>query len=459
MPSKHLGVGVIAPSILLLALLTGAFSSHSTTLSQAISTALKDDPARHANLLKQQAMQHQAEADSYLPDPSFALDLNNLAADSFDFKQEAMTQLRLTAKQSFARGQSLAIKKVQGLTSARQYSALNQIRQAKLIKLIAQAWLDTYLAKQQLQLLQQQQLLLQQLNESIISNYSSGVVSTNQQDVVLAQVELSKLKLHLSTQQQRMAQAMARLSQYLPKFQRLRDDDFVERPNITALTDKARAFVASQDVKASSSILVDSVDSPTYQYGANWSLDKWVSAHPELKFLELQSKLSKQQIELKKQAFEPKWSVTASYGLRQQTLQGEDRSDVFSLGVSVSLPLFSDHKQHQDLAAAAKQFDSSKLEQELKHRELTALLSAELAQYHTINQQLNLYQTELLLQLEQSSESALTAYTNDNGSIEQILNAKLGELNSKLTYQQLQVNKLKSLLALQYYLTPSATTN
>lgn len=407
-------------------------------LQQAIDMAVQNDIWLDSADFKQQALLHRAKAAGTLPDPKVSIDLLNMPTDSFNFEQEAMTQFRLGATQALPRGKSLSIKQDKLTLAATELPILKQVRQAQISKQLSLYWLDAHLAKSNIALLEQNMPLFEQMIDIAKASYSSAVANTRQQDVISAQVELVKLQSQLIEQQQVLVYTAAKLSEWL-------DVNLNENP-----------FVAPG--LANSSKKLNQLLSPVRQLNQQ-QLSQLVSAHPEVKALQIQYSVAEKDIALRQQDYEPQWSLKASYGYRDHPSSTADRADLVSIGVSFDVPLFAADKQDQNLAAARAQASAVKLQQTLKIRELQAGLAAQLQLYQSLSTRQALYSSELLVQLQQQSEATLTAYTNDDGQFSEVLQARISELETKLMTNQINTQLSKAIIGAEYYLVATSNAN
>ncbi|MFT5452826.1 MAG: hypothetical protein ACI9N9_002324, partial [Enterobacterales bacterium] len=159
--------------LLLIALLLICFSnpltadtakSISTTLSfeKAVSLAQKNDPWLTANQYSEDALQSMSIAAGSYADPMMSLGFANLPTDSFDFSQEAMTQIKVGITQVFPRGDSLAIKQQQLQLQSSQFPYLRKARQAKIKVTVAKLWLNAYKAQESIALIESNRALFEQ---------------------------------------------------------------------------------------------------------------------------------------------------------------------------------------------------------------------------------------------------------------------------------------------------------
>lgn len=414
-----------------------------TTLSleQAVELAQSKDPWLSSARFKQEAMLKQSLGMNVLPNPKVSLEVANMPTDSWQFDQEAMTQVKLGIEQTIPRGESLTLKSKKWQTKAKQFPVLSAVRLAKAKLTVSELWLDAHLAAQNIQLIEQNRNLLVQLADFTKASYASGLKNVRQQDVLSAQLALIQLDDDLVVQQQSYAKALSALTTWLT--------------TATASDGSHASYKITGDSAQISSVYkflkrelpVSSVNTD--------NLANMLLSHPEIKLLDLKHKVSEQDVLLEQQNYQPQWSVKASYGHRQDTPLNQPRADLFSVGVSFDMPLFTADAQDQKVMSAKAQMSAVQADKELKLRELVGLLNTELKQFELYQSRLTLYKEQLLKQVSEQAELAVSAYTNDDGSFSQAVSAKSNELKSNMQAAKIQVNKLKSLARINYLFTNS----
>ena len=192
--------------------------SHILSFKQAIKKAQKNDPWITGNKHQQQAITAMSHVANTLDDPKVSLGFANLPTNGLDFGQEGMTQFKVGFTQMFPRGDSLAIKKRQLGLQSQAYPFQRQDRKAKVAVTVGSLWLDVYQVQQSIALIEKNRSLFEQLADIAQASYSSALGKTRQQDIVRAQLELTRLedRLSLLAQQQNRYQGM--LSQWLSNF-------------------------------------------------------------------------------------------------------------------------------------------------------------------------------------------------------------------------------------------------
>lgn len=407
------------------------------SLEQAISLAQENDPWLQSNQYRQQAVEAQSIAANTYSDPVVSLSAVNLPVNSFDFSQEPMTQLKVGVTQSLPRGDNLALaqKKLQQL--GQEFPLQRQDRKAKVKAMMIQLWLDVYLIEQTIHLIEKDRQLFEQLAETASINYSSAITQTQQQDVIHAQVELTRLDDRLSRLQQSLSSKKAMLKEWLIADNTLTFsfDDFALPKTIPVLK------VEHENVLSGSAT------------NENQVLISHLQRHPQVLAFEQKVKASQTSIDLAKQKYKPQWNINASYGHRGDDPIGNSRSDFFSVGVSFDLPLFTSNRQDQEVTASVKEREAMKTDKWLLLRSMLSAIFNYHNQLDELIKRRALYQDKLLKEMRQQAETTLNAYTNDNGDFAEVMRARIDELNTKVDALTVEINYLKTVAQLNYLLT------
>lgn len=161
------------------------------SLQDAIKTALRDNPGLAEMRARAEAMAAIPSQVGSLPDPVISFNTLNLPVDTFDRSQEAMTQLQIGISQAFPFPGKLGLRR-----SAAEYEAAaagNDVHEVRLLLIrdVKQTWWNLFYLDQALETVKRNQALMRQFVEIAQTKYRVG--QGLQQEVLLAQVELSKL--------------------------------------------------------------------------------------------------------------------------------------------------------------------------------------------------------------------------------------------------------------------------
>ncbi|WP_286261567.1 TolC family protein [Thalassotalea atypica] len=433
----------------LLAIMTfQVFAAQQVTLEQAITLAQQNDPWSKGNDLKQSAIEARSIASLALADPKVSISATNLPTDNWDFDQEAMTQLKVGVSQMLPRGDVLKIKSAQLTTEAEKFPLLNANRNAQVEKQVTQLWLDAYLAQKTIRLINDDKGLFEQMVDIAKASYSTAVGKTRQQDVIRAQLELLRLDDRLVTEQQKLETAKAGLSEWFYQ------------------SNQENSSFYFQD--AISNFSVDNTLPHLSLSNGQWlknntpsksELAQLLVNHPVVLAVDVKQKVAKQGVELAQQQYQPQFGVNASYAYRDNAPNGTDRSDFFSVGVTFDLPLFTKNKQDKVVSASMADAEAINTEKLLLVRNMIAEVEKELRNLNRLSQRQTLYKSQLIKQTHEQAEAALTAYTNDDGDFAEVVRARIAQLNTTIAKVNIDVDALKTVSRLNYFLIPSTNNH
>jgi len=399
------------------------------SIDNAIKAAQVGDPSVKGNIHKQRAIQSLSIAASTMADPKISLSFANLPANSFELEQEGMTQAKIGISQVFPRGDTLDIKSQQLKTKSEAFPYQRIDRAAKVAVTVGALWLDAYRVQQSIALIEKNKSLFEQIVDVTMANYSSTLGKIRQQDVLQAQLELVRLDDRLEQLEQEKNRFKGMLTQWI-------------------------TTISLSEIQFSSQLPQIDLRNPAIIYNENWlqidELAPYLSNHPAVIAIEKQVNATETEITLAKQKFKPEWGVNASYGYRSDDSMGNSRADLFSVGLTFDLPLFTHNRQDQNLNAAIYQTEAAKTEKTLVLRQLFAAFSSAKGRLLSLKKRQKLYKFTLLPQLKEQAEAYLTAYTNDEGSFSEVIRVRIDVLNTEINELALNVEEQKIRLELNY---------
>ena len=157
-------------------------------------------------------------------------------------------------------------------------------------------------------------------------------------------------------------------------------------------------------------------------------------------------------VDLARQKYKPEWGLSAQYGYRDRDPMGRDRSDLFSVGVSFDLPIFTANRQDKEVSAAISRAESIRTEKQLLIRRLMAELDTASAHLVRLDEGYALYADQLLPQMAEQAEASLAAYNNDDGDFAEAVRARIAELNTKIDALAIAVDRQKTIAQINYLL-------
>lgn len=446
MNSQHLVKLNIATGFALLSFGTLAFqpgamvSNAPLSFERAIRTAQLNDPWLTGNAHQQKSIEAMSAAADFLPAPRMSVSLANLPTNGFDFNQEAMTQAKIGVSQMFPRGDTLAIKSQQLRTQSQANPYLRADRTSKVAVIVGSLWLETYRVQKSIALIEKNRSLFQQLADVAQANYSSAVGGTRQQDILRAQLELTRLEDRLDILAQQYSVYVGKLSQWL-----------------TNVAEYENSLV--ENLVLDNIALTDELPQIELHYNDLVNHDKWLtnrelipyfSHHPSVLALDKKIGATRTGIELAKQKYKPEWGVNASYGYRDDDPVGNSRADFFSVGVTFDMPIFTEQKQDNEVRSAIAQTEAIKTERVLLLRQLLSTFSSTKGRLLRLKERQTLYSTMLLPQSYDQAEASLSSYTHDDGDFAEVVRSRIAVLNAEIDALALNVEEQKLYLELNY---------
>lgn len=413
--------------------------THTLSLFDAVTMALKNDPWLSGNQYQQRAVEAMSIVAGELPDPQFSIGIANLATDTFDFGQEPMTQLKVGVSQMFPRGDTRTLKQQQLTHLGGQFPYQRQARQLRVAETVAKLWFDAYKAKQSIALIERDRALFEQLVDVALASYSSAMGKTRQQDIIRAQLELTRLDDRLLVLLQDYEANQQRLSRWLS------DNSSGQYTSAHMPSANLLSPIAGQmpDIGLIHPSLYtqDNAISLTV-------LAEHFHGHPDIQAIQQKIRASMTGIEVEKQKYQPEWGVNTSYAYRDDDALGKSRADFFSIGLTLDIPLFTENRQDKEVESAVATTEAIKTEKILLLRQLMATFATAKTQLDRLDQRQHLYRSQLLPQMVEQAEASLTAYTNDDGDFAEVVRARIAQLNAKIDVLAIDVERQKTIIGL-----------
>ena len=405
------------------------FAQPQLTLDHAVRLAQENDPWLDGSRLRQEAMDAQSVAASALPDPTVSVGFANVPIDSFGFNQEPMTQLVVGVNQTFPRGDTRSLRGQQLSQASNQQPLMRADRKAKVAVTVSKLWMENYRYSETIRLVEQDRSLFDYLADVAESAYSNALTRTSQQDVIRTQVELTRLDDRLTALRQNRDMILVKLAEWLFDSELATLLLSIEFPDL-------RLTHGTQVTSLSDSVI-----------------ERILLGHPNLKSLDLHIQANSTGVELAKQKYKPQWGLNASYGYREDDPIGRDRADFFSVGLRFDVPLFTGKRQDKEVQSAVALWDATKTQKILALRAMRASFKSSVAALERLDQRKALYESRLLTEVNDQAEASLNAYTNDNGDFDEVMRARITELNTNIDFLNIRIDRLKTIAEINYFFT------
>ncbi len=388
------------------------------SMKDAVTMAMLNNPSLAAIQARYKAMSAIPSQRGALPDPVLSLAVLNLPTDTFSLDQENMTQIQVGLTQRLPFPGKLQLREKTADLEAE--AAGQQVKEARLrlrsnVKMV---WWDIFYLQQAIDIVRSNQELLRSTVVSTRTRYEVG--KGLQQDVLLAQLELSKLV-------DREIALVNRLDK--------------KKADLRALLELPSSSRFDLPLPASTELPVLSPER-TLQARA-------IRFRPVLQSLQKQRDAARERIKLAYKDYYPDFTAGAAYGFRQDMPDGRRRADFVSFKLSMNLPVWSNSKQ--DKAVAQKTSEALSLSRKLRAMEdrVQAEVARELSEYDSARKQSRFYENSIIPQADQTAAAMLKGYQVNKVDFLNVVRAQLALYNYKITYWRMLSRGFKALAALE----------
>ena len=400
-------LGLIAVIGLLVWPFTEASAQHDVplTIAEAEDLALAAEPGQQALRARAAALEEQAVVAGALPDPMLRVGLNNYPIESGGFTTEGMTNAGAVYRQAFPRGDTRSLSNLKFTRLAEAQAREAAARGDDVLAATRIAWLDLYYWTRAHEMVTESRPFFADLATITRSLYAVG--RRNQQDVLRAELELSRLDDRLIDIERQQLRARAQLGQWI-------GDDAKRR-----VADKLPQWGVAPPLE---NLLIS------------------LQAHPALQAADARIAAQDSSVDLAEQRNRPGWALDVGYAHRNGSLpNGDPRSDFVTVGVTVDLPFFRKKSVDSTLSAALQDRSASLADKERLRRSLESQLTAEYARWQELSRRLALYEERILIQARDHAQASLLAYQNDRGNFADVMRGYIDDLNTRIDYVRLNV--------------------
>jgi len=375
-------------------------------LQHAEQLALQHNPALAAAGKEAKAMAAVPSQVGSLPDPKVSFRALNLPVDSFSTTQENMTQLQFGLSQALPFPGKLALRSQAAEQMAAAALENQQEFRLVLLRNTRIHWWNLAYLDQALIIIGRNQSLLRNLVRIAEIKYKTG--KGLQQDVLLAQLELSKLLQRELKLQGVRQQEVAKLNALLG---RSADHVILLPPaKVTTLTDIAKDVLM---------------------------LKQWARSHrPMLRSMDHRVDAADSMLALAEKDYYPDFNVGAYYGVRSGVNPANRRSrpDFTSIMLSMSLPIYTDTKQDRAVDQRTAEKEMARFRWQDAAYRVDANIDAAASDIHIARDQVTLYEKGILPQARQTTASMLAGYQVNKVDFLNLVQAQLSEFNLDIQY-------------------------
>lgn len=386
-----------------------------TQLQQLLDEAEQDNPQIHAAQQSWEAAKQVPTQVSTLPDPQFTAQQVNVGSPRpfAGYTNSDFAYFGLGVSQDFPYPGKLRLK---GEMAKRDANAIEQQYESTRRDVLAAVKADyfqlAYLSKT-LAILESDGQLLAQVEKAADARYRSGM--GNQQDLLQAQVEQTKLLREITMHHLDVAKAQAQLKQLLGRSQ------------------------TSTDIGTS-----DLPETPL-GYTIDQLLDAAQAQNPDIAGAKQMVEKQKLQLDLAHKDFYPDFNVQYMW---QRTDPAESRA-YYMLSVGVTVPIYRSRKQRPELAQAQADLNRSQSEADSQAQQVAFQVRTAFDTAEKTAELLKIDQEGLLPQSRTEFQSGLAAYQNNRQDFQALFTSFLDVLHLDEEYWQSVADRETALAQLE----------
>ena len=372
----------------------------------AVDVAIRDNPNLAEMQSRYEALTDVPSQVGALPDPMVNFNGMNFPTDTYDRSQEPMTQLQIGFSQEIPFPGKLDLKE-----EAAEYDAqaaghsVDEVR-LQLVKNVKSKWWQLYYLDRALETVEINQSLLRQFITVAKTKYETGLGL--QQDVLLSQLELSKL----------MDQDI--------QLQAMRRNQSIQLNILMGRAASNELILPGQVSKEMPSLV-----------GEDELYLKAELMRPLLRQMEVQVDAAKSRLDLAKRDYYPDFKLGMTYGDRtgdNPLPSGGARSDFVSVMVGVKIPLYAGRKQSKAVSQKNSELQKNRYALLDERGVVMGAISSAVTDYHRAKQQLSLFGSGIVPQAQQTVESMLAGYQVSEVDFLNLVRSQITLFNYQLQY-------------------------
>ena len=395
---------------------TVSAAAPSLSLGEAQRIARGDAPQIDAQAAALRAAQQASVSAGEQADPKLILGIDNIptdGADRFNLTRESMTMRKIGVMQEFTRDEKLKLRGDLAGAQVQKEAAILSLTRLNLRRDVALAWIDRHFAERQLELVKE----LSRESELQVTSAEATLAGGKGRaaDPFAARLAVAQLADRTTEAERNIARAQANLTRWI--------GNAAKQP-----LDTPPAF--------------DQLAHPHQELTAD--LDN----HPHLAMYAPLQAMADSEMKLADAAKRPDWSLEVMYAVR-----GPAYSNMLSIGVRIDLPIFQSRRQDPAVASKLALVEQVRAQAEDAKRAHAAEIETMLADWNAAKARLQRYTDQLLPLAVGRTAVSLASYRGGNGDLGPVLEARKGEIETRLNYVMAQ-NELARAWAQLNFLLP-----
>jgi outer membrane protein, heavy metal efflux system len=381
---------------------TGSTPITVVRLGDLVHEALENNPGLTSSYNTWRASQSAVPQAGALPDPTLSFNLLNMPVNSFDFDQEPMTGKQIALMQMFPFPGKLGLKtriaeEGSSISEAKYNEARNQ-----LVKNVKLAFYDLFFIDKAIQTTEKNTQIVSDFVRIAESKYTVG--KGLQQDVLKAQVHLSKMTDKLITLKQKRVAAEAKMNALLNR----PAGSSLGRPEEPAPPAVAKNLAQLKDLA-----------------------DK---NRPLLKAWQAVLRQSEHKVRLAKKGYYPDFKIGVAYTQRDVLGNNQGGVDFLSGMFSMDLPLYFWRKQSKKVEETRYEKLTAEQNYQNVRNQVYSELDGRISELGKNERLMELYKSGIIPQATQSLNSAVAGYQTDKVDFLTMLSDEITLYDYELDY-------------------------
>lgn len=395
-----------------------SYASHAATplsLAEAQRIAAGDAPSIDAQAAALRAAQQTRLGAGEQSDPKLIAGIENIptdGADRFNLTRDGMTMRRIGFMQEFMRDEKLKLRGERAEAEVQKEAAVLSLTRLNLRRDVALAWIDRYIAERQLDLLKE----LARESELQVAAAEAALAGGKGQvaDPFAARLALAQLADRAIEAERNVARAKANLARWI-------------------------GAAAAQPLDAA----------PAFDQLAHdqQELTRHLEHHPHLAMFAPMLAMAESEVKMADAAKRPDWSLEVAFAQR-----GPAYPNMVSIGVRIDLPIFQSRRQDPAMASRLAMAEQVRAQAEDAKRAHAADIEAMLADWNAARSRRQRFDAELLPLSRERTAVALAAYRGGKGDLAPVLEARKGEIETRMNYLMTQGDLARAWAQLTYML-------
>lgn len=335
-----------------------------------------------------------------LEDPRLGIGVLNLPTDTFSSGQEPMTQKQIFLSQKIPWFGKLTLKEQRQTLAAVRQEILLEGKRMEIAREIAEAYYELGFTLVNSEINTRLKEMLDQIIRITETRYASG--SGLQQDVLQAQVELSKLleeKISLRSRRRILEDKI---------------NGLLNREAFEPITpsDDIRFLDLPLDLKALQ--------------------ERTLRQNPRIRVKRLEAEIGTLEVQIARTDYWPDMNFTLAYGQREDDPLGRERADFLSATVAFNLPLWKKSRQDRTLAAMQRNAEALRESYQGLFHTLPHRVDALVTEITDLQENYRLFSEALMLQADHSARSSLSSYVVGKVEFNTMINTQIRLLRFEL---------------------------